>query len=170
MPEHLYPIECDFYPGILAVAPRPRGNDWLEDDLYKWRMLGATQVVSLLEEDEAHQLGLEQEQILCERLGLKVRSFPIPDRGVPVDTEAFADLVGQLHDDVQQGQRIVIHCRQGIGRSGLLAASVLLSFEMPLNEALERITIARGVQVPETEQQRLWLVQHLHLPLREPAL
>ena len=170
MPELLYPIDDDRIPGKLAVAARPRGNDWLEDDLHKWQVLGVTQVVSLLQDDEALQIGLEQEQKLCNQLGLKFRSFPIPDRGVPVDTEAFADLVGQLHDDVQQGQRIVIHCRQGIGRSGLLAASVLLSFEMPLNEALERITIARGVQVPETEQQRLWLVQHLHLPLREPAL
>jgi protein-tyrosine phosphatase len=169
MPEVLYKIECDLYSGKLAVSPRPRGNDWLEDDLGRWKMLGITQVVSLLEPDEEVQLGLENEHAECERIGLRFHSFPIPDCGVPADTEAFADLVHQMQVDLEQGQRIVIHCRQGIGRSGLLAACVLMSFEMPMKDALERITLARGVPVPETEQQRLWLVQYLQLPLREPA-
>jgi protein-tyrosine phosphatase len=168
MPEHLYPIEAELH-GKLAVASRPRGNDWLEDDLSRWFVSGASQIVSLLEPDEIRHLELEQEQDLVERLGLTFRSFPIPDRGVPTDIEAFAELVGQLHDELQQGQRIIIHCRQGIGRSGLLAASVLRSFKYSWHEALDIVSIARGIRVPETEEQRQWLVRNMSLLQEQPA-
>ena len=44
--------------GRLAVATRPRGGDWLEDEAIGWRRAGIDVIVSLLEEDEAAQLDL----------------------------------------------------------------------------------------------------------------
>src|SRR5215472_3508891 len=44
--------------GRLAVATRPRGGDWLEDELRSWREAGVDLSVSLLEPDEAAQLDL----------------------------------------------------------------------------------------------------------------
>lgn len=32
--------------GKLALAPRPRGGDWLEDELACWRQEGVDEVVS----------------------------------------------------------------------------------------------------------------------------
>jgi hypothetical protein len=45
----------------------------------------------------------------------------------------------------------------GIGRSTLIAASVLRHFELSMEEAFSRIGAARGLPVPDTEQQRLWV-------------
>ena len=50
---------------------------------------------------------------------------------------------------------MLIHCRQGIGRSSLLAAAVLEASS--LDEAWRRIAEARGRSVPDTPEQRAWL-------------
>src|SRR5437870_3377638 len=38
--------------GRLAISPRPRGGDWLEDEVREWRLAGVEAVVSLLTSDE----------------------------------------------------------------------------------------------------------------------
>jgi protein-tyrosine phosphatase len=50
-----------------------------------------------------------------------------------------------------------VHCRQGIGRSGLIVGGVLVAAGEDLGAALEAIRKSRGVSVPETEEQRQWL-------------
>ena len=47
--------------GGLAIATRPRGGDWLEDEVAGWRRAGVDMVVSLLETEEAAQLQLVEE-------------------------------------------------------------------------------------------------------------
>ena len=53
----------------------------------------------------------------------------------------------------------MIHCRAGIGRSSLLAAAVLRVEGRTADEAWQRITEARGLPVPDTDEQRDFLVQ-----------
>ena len=68
----------------LAIMPRPRAGDWLEDEIAGWRLEGVDVVVSLLEPDEAAELGLQREAALCTAQGMRFLALPIPDRGVPV--------------------------------------------------------------------------------------
>ena len=42
--------------GRLAIAARPRGGDWLEDEIREWRDSGVDHVVSLLTPPEANDL------------------------------------------------------------------------------------------------------------------
>jgi hypothetical protein len=44
------------WPGKLAMAARPRGGDWLQDELADWRRSGVNTVFSLLTEEEEHDL------------------------------------------------------------------------------------------------------------------
>jgi hypothetical protein len=48
--------------GRLAVAARPQGGDWLEDEARGWQVAGLGIVVSLLKKDEAAELGLDLER------------------------------------------------------------------------------------------------------------
>ena len=73
--------------GRLAVATRPRGDDWLEDEARSLRESGLDVVVSLLEE-EAEQLGLLAEREATEAQRIHFLSFPIADRGVPASAQA----------------------------------------------------------------------------------
>ncbi len=112
--------------GRLAVSPRPRGGDWLQDEVNAWRKAGLDVIVSLLENDEALQLDLADEGSAVESVGIRFMSFPIPDRGVPASIQQTLSLLGNIEAALERGQNIAIHCRQGIGRSGLVAVGMLV--------------------------------------------
>ena len=52
---------------------------------------------------------------------------------------------------------MAVHCRQSIGRAGLIAAGVPIASGVAADRALETVTSARGVTVPETSEQREWI-------------
>jgi protein-tyrosine phosphatase len=141
----------------LAVMPRPRGEDWLSDEVSGWHQEGLSLVVSLLEAHEVRELGLREEEDLCRLAGIEFVSFPIPDRGVPSTIADVIPLVEQIVCRLNHGAAVGIHCRAGIGRSALLAACVLVRLGMPETEAFPLIGRARGVPVPDTEAQVKWL-------------
>ncbi|MBV8729692.1 MAG: dual specificity protein phosphatase family protein [Acidobacteriia bacterium] len=143
--------------GRLFLAPRPRGGDWLADEMDSWRRAGINVLVSLLEPEEAEQLDLKGEPIAAGKNNIDFIAFPIPDRGIPGSTGAAVSLMTQIGDALEKGENVAIHCRQAIGRSGLIAAGVLMMSGASPEEALERITATRGVPVPETPEQRLWV-------------
>jgi protein-tyrosine phosphatase len=144
--------------GRLAIATRPRGDDWLADEVSGWRRAGIHVIVSLLESDEAGLLGLSEESKVAEAHGIRFISFPIPDRGVPASEPAAFSLIASVASALEEGKNIAVHCRQGIGRSGLIAASVLTSGVSP-EDAIKAVSSARGLAVPETSEQRLWVLR-----------
>ncbi len=143
--------------GGLAVMPRPRSADWLEDEVYLWSNLRIGTVVSLLTADEVLQLVLSEENLLCQSLGIRFESFPIPDRGLPQSPEAFVGLVGRVQGYLEAGERVAVHCRQGVGRSGMVAASILIAQGYGIDQAFGFVEQARGMRVPDTEAQREWV-------------
>lgn len=144
-------------PGRLAIMPRPRGGDWLEDEVQSWRSAGVDVVVSLLEADEASGLELLAEETLSRASQMDFATFPIADRGVPRSREAASELVTELAGHLGAGKSVAIHCRQGIGRAALVAVAVLIRLGEQADEAIARVSAARGRAVPETPEQREWL-------------
>jgi protein-tyrosine phosphatase len=145
--------------GKLAILPRPRGGDWLEDEVQGWRAAGVDVVVSLLTSDEVADFDLAQEGSLCEAHGIDFRPFPIVDRSVPASRKATLDFVQKLAKLLAEGKSIAIHCRQGIGRSALIAASLLVLTGISPEAAFLRVSEGRGRSVPETSEQRQWLME-----------
>jgi protein-tyrosine phosphatase len=145
------------HPGRLAVAPRPRGGDWLGDEVRGWREAGIDTVLSLLTPDEVREFDLGEEAAACTAHGVQYLTLPVADRGVPKSRaelrQTVEDLVGRLAD----GRGVAVHCRQGIGRAGLTAAAVLIAAGLTPEEAVARVGAARGRPVPETPDQRRWL-------------
>jgi protein-tyrosine phosphatase len=145
--------------GRLAVLPRPRGGDWLEDEVRSLRESGVDILVSLLTREEVEELGLAHEAECCAAGEIDFISFPIDDRGVPRSGSDVFGLVRRLAAAVLGGKDVAIHCRQGVGRSALVAACVLAALGERPEMALERIARARGCPVPDTAEQRAWVVQ-----------
>ena len=143
--------------GRLAVAVRPRGGDWLEDEASRWHRAGLDLVVSLLETEEAAELELIHEGKAAETNGVEFIAFPIPDRGVPASMPATLALLRKMANALEDGKRVAVHCRQGIGRSGLIAAGLLVGAGMPAERAIEVVSGARGRAIPETPDQLRWL-------------
>lgn len=147
------------WPGRLGILPRPRGGDWLADEIQSWRAAGLDVVVSLLTPDEAAELDLRQEAELAREEGIEFHSFPIPDYGVPPTRADLSRLVHRLDAALAAGKNVAVHCRQGIGRSSVVIASLLVSAGDEPDEAFRRIEEARGRPVPDTAEQREWVAR-----------
>lgn len=143
--------------GQLAISTRPRGGDWLADEVRAWQESGVNVVVSLLEGAEQAELGLENEGALVEAAGLRFVSYPIPDLGLPPSRTAAAFLVQNLCRDLEAGRNVAVHCRQGVGRSGLIASGALIVAGADAASAARTVSAARRVEVPETPEQRAWI-------------
>lgn len=143
--------------GRLGIMPRPRGGDWLTDEMRSLAEQGTTVLVSLLEASEIRELLVEQEERACRDVGLEFLSHAIPDRGVPVEWPRVEALIRDLKASVDEGAGVVLHCRQGLGRSATIAAAVLVALGESPERAFARIENARGLAVPDTDEQRAWV-------------
>jgi hypothetical protein len=111
------------YPGMEGMWERDLGAD-----LARLReVYGASMLVPLCEVDELARIGIGDLYSRAEEAGLEVVAFPIVDGGVPASAEAVLPLVQTLARAAEDGRTVVIHCLGGLGRSGTVAACLLVT-------------------------------------------
>ena len=140
--------------------PRPRGQDWLPDDIDLLRRSGIDVIVSALTPPETEELGLLEEAECCRTNGIQFISFPIEDRSVPSSSTSFSELLDSLKGSLAEGKAVGVHCRAGIGRSSLIAAALLIQNGVSPETAFLTIQEARGCPVPDTVEQRNWVERY----------
>jgi protein-tyrosine phosphatase len=138
--------------GRLAIMPAPG-----RDQFRELADAGVSVVVSLLPAAEADRLALGDEARRCRQAGLDFINVPVPDFATPADFETAAALVAALADQISGGDTVAVHCRAGIGRSGMITSAILCALGTVPEEAMAAVSAARGCQVPETEAQRDWV-------------
>lgn len=143
----------------LATMARPRGWDWLQDEVKTLRQEGIDVVVSALTPEESKELGLSDEAACCQQNDIDFISFPIEDRSVPESAVEFDGLLTEVERHLAQARAVAVHCRMGIGRGSVIAAALLLRNGFSATEAFELLERARGLPVPDTAEQRIW-VEH----------
>ena len=136
---------------------RPRGDDWLADEVANLKKQNVGLLVSLLENNEIGELGLRQQETICKSRAIEFINFPIADRDIPKISDKTDWLVDYLTGKLQDGTSVVIHCRMGIGRSSIIAASILLRAGLKADKIIDNISKIRGLRVPDTDQQLQWL-------------
>jgi protein-tyrosine phosphatase len=143
-------------PGKLSTMARPWGGDWLADEMASLREARADVLVCMLTASELRELELTEEAAVAEAAGLRFIGLPVPDRGTP-DLQPFRALVTELVDELAGGRHVVVHCRMGIGRSSTVVAGVLMAQGVQARDAWKAVSDARGLEVPDTPEQRRWL-------------
>jgi protein-tyrosine phosphatase len=151
-------------PASLAIVLCPPGGRGLRDELLAMKRGGIETLVSLLEQDEAHLLGLSEEGRLAQQAGMQFLSYPIPDAHLPQSATFFRTFIAGLADHLSAGEAVGIHCRGSIGRATVTAACALIHLGWQPQAALTAITIARGQAVPDTQEQEDWIMRYKPLP------
>lgn len=141
----------------LAIASRPQGGQWLQEDVRVLKDEGIDILVSLLSYPESRELELDQEKAACSSVGISFVNFPLPDRQVPPSRLGLLTFAQFLHKRATEGLKIGVHCRACIGRSSVLLATVMRLEGFTAKEAFERISLARGLRVPDTPEQAKWV-------------
>ena len=139
------------------MAARPRGGDWLEDEITGWSKSGISMVLSLLTPQEEQELDLTREAEFVREHGMKFVSFPVPDRQVPNSESEMTAVLESIDAELAAGKNVLVHCRQGIGRTGLVGSCLLIIKGLNPEKAVQTLTAARGTPVPETDEQRHWI-------------
>lgn len=92
--------------------------------------------------------------------GIEWEHFPVPDFGVPdAGGEArWPGVSARIHAALKAGGRVVLHCRAGRGRTGMVALRLMVEAGEAPRAALARLRAARPGTV-ETEAQYRWACQ-----------
>jgi atypical dual specificity phosphatase len=141
--------------GKLAGSGRPGLLADLDEDMAFVEQQGIRTIVTLTEDrvDELDSFG-----------ALETLHFPIPDMGFPTPRVA-AMMCEQIVARMGQGA-VLLHCRAGLGRTGMVAACCLVTLGERPDRALERVRCInpRYVQTRSQEQ----FIQHFfaHLETR----
>ena len=176
------PILVDFLPQEelevpgqlgLTLAPGKKTDEkdvqWerdLETDLKRLREeYGVGVLVSLMERDEYSDLQIPELFQKAEEQGMAVLYLPIPDYGVPNASEDddYRPFVEDIAERIEEGETVVVHCRGGLGRSGMVAASVLVALGHPAEEAIKTVRGARkgAIETPDQEDRVRWFEMEL---------
>jgi ADP-ribosyl-[dinitrogen reductase] hydrolase len=107
--------------------------------------------------------------------GIKYLRRSIIDHGTPTDPAVMTEILECLHGALREGRRIYLHCRAGIGRTGMVAGCLLAEQGFSGEEALAELNrlwrqSARSDQwprVPETKDQIEYVRRWTPLPAEE---
>lgn len=160
MTPEIYPITT-VARGQLCAMPMP-APDQLDETMSAMRQRNISIVVCLLEAQEMLKLGLQNESTACEAAGMAFRHFPIADFGVP-QLNQLRTLVKELSEALAAGENVLVHCRGGIGRTGLVCTCILTASGMQAHDAIELVSNQRGCKVPETPAQLAMVTEFAQL-------
>jgi protein-tyrosine phosphatase len=143
--------------GSLGLCRLPGRYGELQKDVAFIQAWKPALVLSMTEKTEMEALGAaELPRVLFEN-NIGWRHFPIPDFGVPEPMiEAnWPKISKEIHDHILAKNNVLLHCRGGIGRSGMVALRLMIEFGEQPDEALQRLRLVRAGAV-ETDAQLAW--------------
>jgi protein-tyrosine phosphatase len=139
-------------PGRLLLHSMPGRFERIERVWHQVKSESVGAIVCLTEQFEIHQKSTEYAEALkAGTVPCSVLPFEIREGGVPENRDAFWGLANEVAHRLQTGEAVLIHCAGGVGRTAMLAVSVLLALGHPMDEA-ESIVSRAGSTVETMAQ------------------
>lgn len=155
----------------MALCPGKRQplavtGPWDRDlaiDMTAIHAFGAVLLVTLMELAELEQAGVPARtmQLATANFGIAWLHLPIADFQPPgADFEtAWTQCNAEICNYLRSGRNVVLHCRGGRGRSGTVAAKLLLEFGLSPEEAITSIRAVNALAM-ETPAQEDYIRAH----------
>ena len=126
------------------------------DAMVKW---GASVVVTLLEGAEMSELRIPNLGDEVCRRNMQWVHLPIRDGFAPAadSDNAWPAASERLRRMLNDGANIVIHCKGGLGRAGMVAARLLVELGDAPDVAIRKVRHARGEEAVDRGRQEQWV-------------
>ena len=165
--------------GIVGVTLCPGkggdsvfGDGWERDlamDVAAIRDWGASAVVTLIEDHEFEMLGVESLPDAIRGAGIEWHHLAVKDVSAP--DQAFETrwvyAGARLRERLRSGDRVLVHCRGGLGRAGSVAARLLVELGAAPREAIRQVRAVRPGAIETREQERWVMAQRAVDELRD---
>ena len=133
-------------PGTLLLHSMPGRFEAIDKVWQQLKSDAVGAIVCLTEEFEIRlKSSMYADALETGTVPCSVVPFEIREGGVPTDREAFWALANDLADRLRSGEALLIHCAGGVGRTAMLAVSVLLALGEPFNEAENAVSRAGSI-------------------------
>jgi protein-tyrosine phosphatase len=132
--------------GQLIFTPCPGTKDTsVVAALDTLKEAGAAALLTLMPSEELRQNDVNDLPEQCRQRGIEWFHLPIEDDQAPGSAfqSAWALSRERLKQLLGEGQNIAIHCKGGSGRTGLIAAQLLIECGMPLRAAIKQVQTLR---------------------------
>ena len=130
-------------PGKLLLHSMPGRYEPIER---AWQQVSSEAVGAIVCLAEQYELRLKSfayaEAMEAGSVPCSVLLFEIPEGGVPEDRDGFCALAHNVATRLQSGEGVLVHCAGGVGRTLMLAVSVLLALGEPMSEAQRAVSRA----------------------------
>jgi ADP-ribosyl-[dinitrogen reductase] hydrolase len=165
-PLQIQSVTADGNRGLIGMTlcpgrkgSRAVGGSWdrdLDADLAVLKAWDPAMTISLIEEPEFAGLNVPQFRSVVSASSLAWTFAPIPDGGVPGPAfeEVWAIAGPYARNILRGGGRVVVHCRAGLGRTGMIAARILVELGMEPDEAMKRVRTARPGTIENRAQEQ----------------
>ncbi|MEI7608503.1 MAG: inositol monophosphatase family protein, partial [Rhodospirillaceae bacterium] len=135
------------------------GPDWRRDlgaDLDAVVAWGADAIVCLLSQVELEHLSVPTLPAEAERRRLGFIPLPMVEGGIPDEAfeSAWKSVGPRLRALLGMGGRVLVHCRGGLGRSGLVAARLLIEMGTEPDNAIVAVRRARPGAIETSLQEK----------------
>lgn len=139
-------IGITFCPGkhdLLAATGAWRRD--LEIDLDAISAWGAKLVLTLVEPAELRSLKVAHLGKEIQSRGIAWRHLPIADYSVPSETfeQQWVEQGREIRTLLRAGDDVLVHCKGGLGRAGMIAARLLVELGMEPGDAIRCVRRAR---------------------------
>ena len=150
-------FEISVGPALLGISRLPglQGNFLADiEKIFNWKPAA---IVSLTEKKEIEDMGASDLVSFIEKEKIPWLHFPIKDFGIVERQQEilWEPISKNIYQKIKDGDRILLHCRGGCGRTGMIVLRIMIDFGEDPDEALERLRKIRPCAV-ETEDQENW--------------
>jgi ADP-ribosyl-[dinitrogen reductase] hydrolase len=172
-PLRIAELRHESFPGVLGITfcPGKKQNDawtgaWDRDlaiDLDVVKHWGAVMVISLIEDHEIADLGVSRLGAEVTARGMKWFHLPIVDISIPDDRFETRWIAARSNilDSLRSGERIVVHCKGGLGRAGMVSALIMVGLGVSPASAVSIVRAARPGAIQTEAQEEYVLTSNI---------
>ena len=141
-------------PGVRVEASSAGNRRNIQADMQEIVDWGANRVVSLMEPYELKLNKIEDLPELAAAASMEWVNLSIVDMQIP--DQAFEDRWAEegeiIRHSLRIGERVILHCYAGLGRTGMIAARLLVEMGMGHDEAIKSVRVANRRRIQTKDQ------------------